>query len=173
MVKDRVGPVVPESVQSELPVRLQVPVMVVPFSVPVSVSVFPAGVPDSTVKDRGPVTTLLVVVTVNVPLAVAPEAKHDPAVMNSMLDMFNDPSPFTVKAVTKLSGDESPLPPVSTACQVPLAVVAAVVVLLPPQPQRVNATARSATTASRFMFTLGVWIGSVTVHRMRTGNEWM
>jgi hypothetical protein len=141
--------------------------MVVPFSIPDKVSVSPAGVPDCTVNVRGPVTTLFVVVTFNVPLAVAPETKQEagPPVMNSTLDTFNDPSPFTVNAVTKLNVEASPVPPVSTACQVPPAVVAAVVVLLPPpQPQRVNASARSATTASRFMFTL-VLDWNATVHR--------
>jgi len=147
---------VPEPVQSVLPVSVHLPVITVPFSVPVRVSVLPAGVPDCTVNDRGPVTTLLpLVVTFNVPLADDPEAKQLPVVMNSMPDMFNDASPFTENVVIKLSPDASPLPPVSTACQVPLAVAGAVfVLLLLPHPERFDASARSATTTSRFMFTL-------------------
>ncbi len=115
---------------------------------------FPGGVPDCTTNDSGPVTTLLVVVTISEPLAVAPDAKHAPAVMNSMPDTFNDPSLFTENVVTKLNPEAAPLPPLSTACQVPLAVVGAVFVgLLPPQPERVNSSARNTTIASRFMFT--------------------
>lgn len=98
------------------------------------------------------------VVTFNVPLADADETKHGPAVMNSKPVTLNDPSPFTVNVVTKLSPEASPLPPLSTACQVPLEVVVAGVLLLP-QPEMANSSARSATTISRFMFILRVRLG--------------
>jgi hypothetical protein len=176
MVNDRVGPVVLESLQVALPVKFQVPVIVGPVSVPVRVSVFPAGTPDCTVNESGPVTMLLVVVTFSEPLAVAPDWKQDvlPPVMNSMLEMFSEPSPFTVNSVTKLRVAASPTPPVSTACQVPLAVVVAVfVVPLPPQPPTIISSARSATNASRFMFTIESWNWSATFTGMHGGNDWM
>jgi hypothetical protein len=157
IVNDRVGPVVLESLQLALPVKVQVPVIVLPISVPVRVSALPAGTPDCTVNDRGPVTMLLVVVTFRDPLAVAPDWKQEsvPPVMNSMFDTFKPPPPSTVNSVTKLRVAPSPTPPVSTACQVPLAVVVAVfVVLLPPQPPTIISSARSAANANRFIFTI-------------------
>jgi len=147
----------PEPVQPVPPVSVQFPVIVGPFSVPARVSVFPAGVPDCTVNESGPVTTLsALVVTFNDPVADAAETKHEvgPPVMNSTVCTFNDPSLFTVNVVTKLSAEASPVPPLSTACQVPLAVVGAVFVVLLPQPEMANSSARSATTTSRFMFIL-------------------
>ncbi len=157
MVKDDGGFVPIGKVQSELPVSVQVPVILFPVSVPVRVKVFPEGDPDATVNESGPVTTLSApVVAVRVPLADAPDTKHGPAVMNSIPVTFNELSPLTVNVVIKLRPEASPLPPDNTACQVPLAVVAAVVVELPPpQLATVNPSARSANTAtSLFMFTL-------------------
>lgn len=180
MVKERVGPVVvEESSQPVPPVKLQVPVITFPFSFPVKVRVFPAGVPDCTVNDKGPVATLFVVVTLRVPLAEDPETKQLPMVRNSMPETLSEPSPFTVNVVTKLSVEASPVPPVNTACQVPLAVAGAVLVLLLllPQPERVDARARSATTGNRFMFTLDVGMERGSLQRLHTGMraacEWM
>jgi len=114
----------PLPVHSELPVRVQVPVIVFPFSVPVRLNVLPVGFPDVTTKETLPVTTLLeLVVTLAFPLSVSPETKHVCVVKKLKLDTASDPSLFTENIVTKSRADASPAPPVSCACQKPLTVV--------------------------------------------------
>ena len=67
----------PEPVQPLPPVRDHVPVMVSPFAVPVSDSVLPLGVPDTTLNVKDPVTLpLKSPVKANDPLSVSPDTKH-------------------------------------------------------------------------------------------------
>jgi len=47
---------VPEPVQPELPVKVQLPVIVFPFTLPVRARVFPEGDPDATVMPNLPLT---------------------------------------------------------------------------------------------------------------------
>src|SRR5258708_16947974 len=121
----------PEPVHPLPPVSVHVPVTAppvsaleldVPVTFPVSVRVFPAGVPDCTVYVKVPVTWFVEsVVSVAVPLSTAPETKHVPVLMKLKPVMLSGPLLFTVNAVTKFKRLTSPITPVSCPYNFPLA----------------------------------------------------
>src|SRR5579864_8440899 len=91
---------VPEPVQPVPPIRVQLPEMVFPLTVPVSESVLPAGVPDVTVMPNEPFTwPLKFPLSVKDPDSVSPETKHDELVVNLKFVTFSDPSALTARDV--------------------------------------------------------------------------
>jgi len=75
---------VPVPEQPGLPAIVHVPEIVFPVSVPVRVRVLPAGVPEFTTKPNVPlVLPFKFPLTVNVPVAVWPETKHDELTVES------------------------------------------------------------------------------------------
>ncbi len=85
------------------PAIVQVPEIVFPLSVPVRVSVLPAGVPEFTTKPNVPVVLPLTFpLTVNVPLAVWPETKHGELLLKVKFEMVSDPPLFTASVVLKV-----------------------------------------------------------------------
>jgi hypothetical protein len=136
---------VPEPVQPTPPVRDHVPVIVFPFTVPVSVNVLPLGDPDITLKPNWPVTwPLKSPLKANDPLSVSPDTKHGPAVEKLNWLTLRVPSLFTITDVAKLK-----FVSVRTAVQVPL--------MFPcwwsfePHPTSVKTIATNHATASFFI----------------------
>src|ERR1035437_6084350 len=98
------------------PVRVHVPVIAFPFTVPISFSVLPLGDPDTTLKVKVPVTLpLKSPVKANDPLSVSPDTKHGPFVEKLNWLTLRVPSLFTTTDVPKLK-----LVSERTAVQVPL-----------------------------------------------------
>jgi len=93
----------PEPVQPVPPVRVHVPVIVLPFTVPDRASVLPAGVTDCTVIPNLPATfPLKFPLRVNEPVSVSPETKQVEFVVKLKLVIFSESSLFTASAVPKL-----------------------------------------------------------------------
>ena len=93
---------VPLPVQLPLPVNVHVPEMVLPFAVPESASVLPAGDPDCTVKPNFPVTIpLKFPLRMKEPLSVSSDTKHGELVVKLKLETLSEPSPFTFNEVPK------------------------------------------------------------------------
>src|ERR1700757_3068695 len=141
---------VPEPVQPLLPVRVQVPVMVLPFAtVPLSFKLLPDGDPDCTVMPNLPFTwPLKFPPSVKEPLSVSPEAKHGELVVKLKLATLTDPSPFTDNDVPNAKLVVLPLP-ISVAFQFPLILVG--LVLLEPHPTRTRPAMSKAKTPNCFM----------------------
>jgi hypothetical protein len=94
---------VPLPVQPPLPVNVHVPEMVLPFAVPESVRVFPAGDPDCTVKPNFPFAIpLKFPPSVKEPLSVSSDTKHGELVVKLKLETLSEPSPFTYNEVPKV-----------------------------------------------------------------------
>jgi hypothetical protein len=111
---------VPFPVQPLLPVKVHVPEIVLPFAVPLSVRVLPAGDPDCTVKPNLPFTfPLKLPLSVKEPLSVSPETKHGELVVKLKLETLSELSLFTVSAVPKVNTVALPLL-ISVAFHVPL-----------------------------------------------------
>src|SRR5208282_5261092 len=102
-----------------VPFSFQVPEIVLPFAVPVKISVPPPGVPD-TLNPNVPVTLpLKLPLSVNDPLSVVAATRKKEAEENLKLLMASVPSPFTtsdVPMVKMVALVES----ISVAAQVPL-----------------------------------------------------
>src|SRR5436853_7131851 len=85
----------PEPVQFPVPVKTHLPLMVPPFTVPVSVNTFPLGVPDLMVIPNVPFTLPpKFPVRPNVPVAVSPETKHEEFDEKENVVTFTVPSPL-------------------------------------------------------------------------------
>ena len=146
---------VPEPVQPLLPVRVQVPVMVLPFAiVPLSFKVLPDGDPDFTVIPKLPLTwPLKFPPSVNEPLSVSPEPKHGELVVKLKLLTLTDPSLFTANDVPNAKLVVLLLP-ISVAFQFPLILVG--LALFEPHPTRAKPAISKAKTANCFMTFLGL-----------------
>ena len=73
----------PLAVQPDPPASVQVPVMVLPLTVPAIVRVLPAGFPDWTFMPKVPDTfPLKFPLSAKLPLSVSPETKHGELVEN-------------------------------------------------------------------------------------------
>ena len=106
-----------------LPVRVQVPEIVFPLSVPASVSVFPDGDFDWIVIPNVPaVLPLKSPVTPNDPVSVAPFAKHGELVVKLKFETEIDPSPLAFKEVPNANIVVLSLP-TNVAFQVPFTVL--------------------------------------------------
>jgi hypothetical protein len=141
---------VPEPVHPELPVKVQLPVIVFPFTLPERTSVFPVGVPDCTVIPYLPVTfPLKSPAKVNAPVSVWPDAKHGELVVNWKLVIFSDPSLLTVIEVPKANTGE--LPPLTRlAFQFPLMLLA-FELLFEPHPISAKPITNTITIANCFI----------------------
>jgi hypothetical protein len=143
---------VPEPVQPAEPVRDQFPVILFPFTVPVSVSVLPLGDPDTTLKPNWPVTLpLKFPLKANDPLSVSPDTKHG-CPFDEKLNWLTlkVPSLFTTSDVAKLKFVLE-----RAAVQVPLMFPR--VELFEPHPTRVKTTATNNATAGFFINVGLVW----------------
>jgi hypothetical protein len=140
---------VPEPVQPVPPVSVHVPEIVLPAAVPDSVSVLPAGDPESTLKPNLPLTCpLKFPLSVNDPLSVSPETKHCEFVVKLKFEIVSDPSPFTLSDVPKVkTGVPLPLL-VSVAFQFPLMLEG---VEFEAQPIKVKLAISSAARAKCFI----------------------
>src|SRR5215475_12934857 len=86
---------VPFPVQPPVPVKVQVPEMVLPFAVPSSASELPDGSPDCTFIPKVPFTfPLKFPLSVKEPVSVSPETKQGEFVVNLKLVMLSVPSLF-------------------------------------------------------------------------------
>ena len=140
---------VPFPVQPPPPVSVQVPVIVLPFAVPVRASVLPAGVPDSTVSPKWPFTfPLKSPACVNEPFSVSPETKHGELVVKLKLKTFSEPLPLDCNEVPKANAVELPLPN-KVAFQVPLMFDA--FELFEPHPKSARPNTRTNATAKCFI----------------------
>src|SRR5579862_533065 len=141
----------PEPVQPVLPVRVQVPVMVLPFAtVPLSFNVLPDGDPDCTVMPKLPFTwPLKFPPRVKDPLSVSPVPKHGELVVKLKLLTLTDPSPFTANDVPN-ARLVLLLLPISVAFQFPLILVG-LAPLFAPQPTRTRPAISKTKTANCFM----------------------
>jgi hypothetical protein len=123
---------VPFPVHPPLPVRVQVPEMVLPLAVPFSASVLPEGSPDRTFMPKLPLTfPLKFPLSVNEPVSVSAETKQGEFVVNLKLVTLSDPSLFSANEVPKAKTVVLP-PLTSVAFHVPLILDA--LELLEPQP---------------------------------------
>jgi hypothetical protein len=140
----------PEPVQPLLPVKVQVPVMVLPFAtVPFSFRELPDGDPDCTVMPKLPFTwPLKFPPSVKEPLSVSPEAKHGELVVKLKLATLTDPSPFTDSDVPNAKLVVLLLP-ISVAFQFPLTLAGLVV--LEPHPTRTRPAISKAKKANCFI----------------------
>ena len=133
----------PLPVQPVPPVRVHVPEIVLPFTVPERVSVLPDGEPDSTTKLNLPVTfPLKVPLRVNDPLAVPPETKQGEFEVKLKLLTLSVPSPFTRSDTPKLKRVDW-LVSLSVAFHPPLILAG-----LPPAPQPARTRHTTSTTAA-------------------------
>jgi hypothetical protein len=140
---------VPFPVQPLLPVKVHVPEIVLPFAVPESVSVLPAGDPDCTVKPNVPFTApLKFPLSVKEPLSVSPETKHGELVLKLKLETLSEPSLFTVKEVPKVKTVALP-PLTSVAFHVPLMLEG--FELFEPQPISARLINKTIPAANRLM----------------------
>jgi hypothetical protein len=136
---------------------VRTPLFEVPVTVvPVRVRAFPAGFPEFTVMFNVPVTLLAAsVVSVAFPVALTPDTKQALVVRNVKALKLRAPPPApTENVVTKSSAPLWPLPPTRDACQLPLADVVTVVVVLfvlVPQEQTRISNATSARIANFFI----------------------
>ena len=102
---------VPLPVHPNPPASVQVPEIVFPFAVPLSVSVLPEGVPDLTIIPNVPFTLpLKLPLKVNDPVAVWPAVKHGDADVMVRFVTLSEPSSLTtsdVPSVARTSGSEA------------------------------------------------------------------
>jgi hypothetical protein len=136
----------PAPVQPELPVRFQFPVIELPVTVPLIVSVFPPGDPDFTVIPNAPETLpLKFPPSVNEPVAVSPVTKHGEFVEKFRLVTLSDP--FDVCVIEVLNDSVGLLfASIKVAVQLPL--IFPELLLLVPQPTRSSPTANMRPMAS-------------------------
>jgi hypothetical protein len=86
----------PEPVQPVLPVNVQLPEIVFPAALPVSVRVLPDGVPDCTINPNLPFTCpLRFPDSVNEPVSVSPLTKQGELVVNWKFKTLTEPLLFT------------------------------------------------------------------------------
>src|SRR5579872_1114290 len=141
---------VPEPVQLELPVNVQVPVIVFPATVPDRASAFPAGVPDRTLMPNLPFTLpLRSPLKVNEPVSVSPDVKHDEFVVKLKFVKATDPSLLTVIVVPKANTGEFP-PLTSVAFQFPFTLLG-LALLFEPHPISVRLITNRIATANCFI----------------------
>src|SRR5262249_27914255 len=140
---------VPFPVQPPLPVKVQVPEMVLPFAVPSSASVLPDGSPDCTFIPKVPFTfPLKLPLSVKEPVSVSPETKQGEFVVNLKLVTLSVPSLFSCNEVP--NAKTVALPPLtSVAFQVPL--ILDVFELLEPQPASASPIKSTNITPNCFM----------------------
>ena len=140
---------VPDPVQPLLPVRVHVPVMVLPLTAPDKVKALPVGVDDCTVIPNLPLTLpLKFPLNVNEPLSVS-AVKHGELVVKLKFVMFKDPSLFSVIEVPNAKTGELP-PLIRLAFHVPLTVLE-LELLFEPQPISTRPTATTTATANCFI----------------------
>jgi len=140
---------VPEPVQLELPVNVQLPVMVLPFTLPVRARVFPEGDLETTVMPNLPLAwPLKFPASVKEPLSVSPDAKQGEFVLKLKFEMLIEPSLLTVIDVPKVKAGELP-PLIRVAFHVPLTL--AEFELFEPHPINVSPTTRITATARYFI----------------------
>jgi hypothetical protein len=140
---------VPEPVQPELPVNVQLPEIVFPAALPVNVRVFPVGVPDCTIIPKLPFTwPLKFPARVNEPVSVSPVTKHGELVVNLKFKTLTDPLLFTWSDVPKARTVEL-LFPMRVAFHVPLRLDG--FVLFAPHPAKTKPTSTNNATANCFI----------------------
>lgn len=172
---------VPEPVQAELPVSIQVPVIVDHVVLP-EVSVVPVAVPvidielppDCTVNVKFAVVLVVVVeVTSNVPLAVSPvTGKQGPVVRKLKEVTLSAPLVSTENDVWKLKTPTPASVPINADSQVPFAAVTVAGVLLP-QPLIVSSSASNTRTATFFMNLPRVRKLNAKIAKMQAAEEGM
>jgi hypothetical protein len=139
---------VPEPVQPELPVNVQVPEIVLPFAVPERVNVLPDGLPDCTTIPNLPFTCpLKLPLSVNAPLSVSPDTKQGELVVKLKFVTVSDPSPFVERDVPKANAVVLLLP-INVAFHVPLMLAG---FEFEPHPTRAKPTASKMKTANCFI----------------------
>jgi len=127
----------------------QVPEIVFPFALPCSVRVLPAGVPESTVNPKEPVTfPLKFPLKLNEPDSLAAVVKQGEADVNLKLLMLRLPSPLTISDVPNVN-IVALVESVSVAFQLPLMLVG---FELDPQPTRVSPAISKIAAAKYFMY---------------------
>lgn len=177
---DRVIVNVPEPVQAELPVSIQVPVIVDHVVLP-EVSVVPVAVPvidielppDCTVNVKFAVLVVVAEVTSNVPLAVSPvTGKQGPVVRKLKYVTLSAPLVSTENDVRKLKTPTPASVPINADSQVPFAAVTVAGVLLP-QPLTVSSSASNTRTATFFMNLPRVRKLNAKIAKMQAAEEGM
>jgi hypothetical protein len=132
-----------------VPVKVQVPEIVFPFAVPVSVSVFPLGDPECTVNPNCPLTLpLKFPLNVKVPVATSPETKHGEWVVNWNVLTVIAPAPVAISEVPN-ANSWTPFISVRVAFQLP--VIFPAPVELVPHPASTTHTITSIAAASFFI----------------------
>ena len=141
----------PEPVQPLLPVRVQVPEMVLPFATePLSFNVLPEGDPDCTVMPKLPFTwPLKFPASVKEPLSVSPDSKQGELVVKLKWLTLTAPSLFTDNDVPNTKLVVLPLP-ISVAFQFPLMLVG-LMLLLEPHPTITRPASSKTKTANCFI----------------------
>lgn len=139
----------PDPVQPLLPVRVHVPVIVLPLTAPVRARILPVGVEDCTVIPNLPFTLpLKFPASLNEPLSVSDE-KQDELVVKLKFVMFKDPSLFSVIEVPNAKTGVFP-PLIRLAFHVPLTVLE-LELLFEPQPISTRPTATTTAAANCFI----------------------
>lgn len=141
---------VPEPVQVELPLNVQVPVIVFPATVPDRASVLPAGVPECTVIPNLPFTLpLRSPLKVNEPVSVSPDVKHGEFVVKLKFVKATDPSLLTVIVVPKAKTGAFP-PLTKVAFQFPFTLLG-LALLFEPHPISARLITNRTATANCFI----------------------
>jgi hypothetical protein len=141
----------PEPVQFELPVKVQVPVIVFPFTVPTRASAFPDGVPDCTVIPNLPLTLpLKSPLKANEPVSVSPDVKHDEFVLKLKFVKVTDPLLLLMLIVVPNANTGELLPLTRVAFQLPFTLLA-FELLFEPHPTNARPAANRTAIANCFI----------------------
>ena len=141
----------PLPVQPKFPPSVQVPEIVFPFAVPLSVSVLPEGVPDFTTIPNVPFTLpLKLPLRENDPVAVWPEVKHGDADVMVRFVTLSEPSLLTTSDVPSVKVGLLLLVSVSVALQLPL-IFAGLLDEFEPHPTKASVANNRVANAKCFM----------------------
>jgi hypothetical protein len=129
-----------------IPLKFQLPVIVLSLTVPVMVSVFPGGVPEVMVNWKAPVTApLKFPLRTNDPVCVPPEVKQGVAVEKTRFVPVTAVPLFCISEVVKVRFSD----PVSVAVQLPVTVAA--LLELPPHAASIMPSARTIAIPNCFI----------------------
>lgn len=132
------------------PVRIQFPVIVLLFTVPVRTSVLPGGVPDTTLNWKAPMLLLRFPLRTNDPVSVPPEVKQGVELKVRLPPVTNVLVPCISDVVKVKAGVVSAF--VSVAVQLPV-TVAGLFAVPPPHPVSIAPSARTIAIPNCFIAT--------------------